>query len=185
MARRAVIAIVLFAASLDASVRAEPSGSEATPSLLQSPAPFVAALRSRFGRDTAALTLSLYAETAEIQVQDPAIPAHVNRFSFEEGAFLTPEPVPVGRSERALRARLFRLADVDLSIIPGLLEDARARADTEDSRVTHVVIERPSVHGTDYDTWGRPAIRVYVDGPRGGAFAEYGLDGKRKRVTRW
>jgi len=180
-----MIAVVLAAVGVEGIARAAPPGSEATPSLLETPAPFVAALRSRFGKDAAVLTLSVYAETAEIQVQDPAIPIHVDRYSFEEGAFLTPEPVPVGRNEKALRARLFRLAEVDFSIIPGLLEDARVRAATEDGRVTHVMIERPSVTMTDYDTWGRPVIRVYVDGPRGGAFAEYGLDGKRKRVTRW
>lgn len=27
--------------------------------------------------------------------------------------------------------------------------------------------------------------RVYVEGPRGGGYVEFGLDGKRKRVTRW
>jgi hypothetical protein len=74
---------------------------------------------------------------------------------------------------------------VDLSILPTLLKDARARADTVDGRATHVLIERPGVYGSDYESWGRPVIRVYVEGPRGGAFAEYGLDGKRKRVTRW
>jgi hypothetical protein len=26
---------------------------------------------------------------------------------------------------------------------------------------------------------------IYVEGPRGGGYVEYGLDGAKKRVTRW
>jgi hypothetical protein len=157
---------------------------EPAPSLLEAPAPIAAALQARFGRDLRVLRLSIRPEGAEVEVQDPAVSSHVDRYPFEEGALGTPEPVQVGRSQRALKARLFAFAEVDLSILPALLADARGQARTEEARATHVTIER--VEGTgDYESWGRPLIRVHVDGPRGGAVVEYGLDGKRKGVTRW
>lgn len=154
------------------------------PSLLEAPAPLAAALRSRFGQEARILRLSVQSDSAEVQVQDPAIPLHVDRYEFEGGRLGEADPVPVGRSRKRLEAQLFDLADVDLAILPRLLSDARTRARTEDGRATHVLIERREGSG-EYESWGRPVIRVYVDGPRGGALVEYGLDGKHKGVIRW
>jgi hypothetical protein len=109
---------------------------------------------------------------------------HVDRYEFDDGVLGTGEPVQVGRNQKALNARLFPLADVDLSIVPGLLADAVARTQTDDAKATLVTIERTDAY-TDYESWTRPVIRVNVEGPRGGGFVEYQLDGKKKRVTRW
>jgi hypothetical protein len=90
----------------------------------------------------------------------------------------------VGRSERRLRARLFRLAEVDLAVIPRILAAATAAVDTEDGAAKHLRLDRSEGSG-DVVSWGPPRWRVYVEGPRGGGYVEFGLDGKRKRVTRW
>jgi len=157
---------------------------EPAATLLEAPAPLAAALRSRFGNDFRVLRLSMRGDGAEVEVQDPAVPLHVDRYAFEDGALGKPEPVPVGRSQRALDARLFSFSEVDLSILLRLLPDARERAQTEGAEVAQVSIERSESHG-DSPTWGRPLILVHVSGPRGGALVEYGLDGKKKRVHRW
>ena len=156
----------------------------ASTSLLESPEPVIAALAARFPKDARVLNLDLRFDAFDVEVQDPAVPSHVDRFSFEEGVLGGPEPVPVGRNQRRLEAQLFSLADVDLAILPRLLADAVERGRTEDGRVTHVRIERAEGYG-EYDGWGRPVFRVYVDGPRGGAYVEYGLDGKKRDVKRW
>jgi hypothetical protein len=177
---RACAGLLLWAAvSTGAHAADEPE-----PSLLEMPAPFATALQGRFGKDVRILRISVHPNGAAVEVQDPAAPSHVDRYEFEEGALGGAEPVQVGRSQKALDARLFALADVDLSIVPRLLPDAVAAARTEQARATHVSIERFEGSG-DYPTWGRPLIRVTVDGPRGGAVVEYKLDGKRKGVTRW
>jgi hypothetical protein len=144
----------------------------------------IAALGARFGRETRVLNLDLRPEAFDVEVQDPAVPTHVDRFTFEAGSFGEPTPVPVGRSRKRLEAQLFPLAEVDLAILPRLLAEAKERARTENGEATHVRIERAS-GSSDYESWGRPVIRVFVLGPRGGAFVEYGLDGKKKDVKRW
>jgi hypothetical protein len=178
---RSLASCALTIGLLASAAAAESPGA---PSLLESPEAVIAAMEARFAKDARLLNLDLRAEGFQVEVQDPAVPAHVDRFSFEEGVLGGPEPVPVGRNRKRLEAQLFRLADVDLRLLPRLLADAEARADTEDGKVTHVRIERPALYG-DIEGWGRPVIRVYVDGPRGGAFVEYGLDGEKKSVKRW
>ena len=175
---RAFVAFVAFAWSAGAAAE------QPAVSLLDQPAPFNAALRSRFGQDARVLRIGISPEDADVEVQDPTTPSHVDRYPFEEGALGEPEPVQVGRSQKALDARLFPFADVDLSIVPRLLPDARERARTEEGQATQVTIER--VEGTgDYPGWGRPLIHVIVTGPRGGAVVRYGLDGKHKGTSRW
>lgn len=160
------------------------AGEEPAPSLLETPAPLAAALKERFPKDLRILRLTVRPDGAEIEVQDPANPSHVDSYAFEEGVLGPPEPVQVGRNQRELKKRLFAFSEVDLEVVPRLLPDAIAEARTEDARPTHVTIERVE-KGDEYTTWSWPLIHVSVNGPRGGAVVEYKLDGKRKGVTRW
>jgi hypothetical protein len=177
------IALVAASGSMAAHLLAAPPEAD-SPGLLASPEPMISALRTRFGKDARILNLDLRPDGFDVEVQDPTVPGHVDRFTFEDGVLGEGEPVPVGRSRKQLEARLFGLAEVDLTMLPALLADAAERARTEDGRPTHVRIERAEGYG-DYETWGRPVIRIYVAGPRGGAFVEYGLDGKKRNVQRW
>ena len=171
------IAAVLTAAALSAS-------DAPSQSLLEAPEPFAAALRSRFGKDLLIRSLSIAAESADIEVQDPAVPENLDLYPFEDGALGPPEPVQAGRNRRHLKASLFRLADVDLSMLPRLVPDARRRAETTDARVAQVRIERSTSY--EYtESWGWPRIYVTVHGPRGGAVVEYDLAGKHKKTRRW
>jgi hypothetical protein len=87
-------------------------------------------------------------------------------------------------ADEPLNASLFPLADVDLGLIPRLLADARARARTAEARVIQALFERSEGYG-DSASWGRPLLRLVVDGPRGGAIVEYRLDGKHRHTIRW
>lgn len=152
--------------------------------LLSSPETAIAALRERFPGGTRVLSLNLRPDSLDVEAQDPAVRAHVDRVTFEDGAFGDPEPVPVGRNQRRLEAQLFPLDDVDLSLLPRLVAHAERRAETEGGRAMHVRVERQE-GGGDVPSWGRPLVRVYVEGPRGGAYVEFALDGKEKDVKRW
>ena len=68
----------------------------------------------------------------------------------------------------------------------GILElvDQMAAVDTEGGAAKNVRLDRSEGYG-DVESWGPPRWRVYVEGPRGGGYAEFALDGKRKRVMRW
>ena len=155
-----------------------------TASLLEAPEPFAAALRSRFGQDVRIRSLSVRAESADVEVQDPAVPENLDLYAFEDGTLGTPEPVQAGRNQRKLKASLFPFAEVDLSILPRLVADGRRRAETTDARVAQVRIERATSYEYS-ETWGWPRIYVIVDGPRGGAVVEYDLKGKHKSTKRW
>jgi hypothetical protein len=178
--RRLAIALAGVTLVAGNALADEPASRE---SLLEAPAPFAAALRSRFGKELLIRSLSLRAESADVEVQDPAVPENLDSYPFEDGALGTPEPVQAGRNQRKLKASLFPLAEVDLSILPRLVADARRRAETTDARVAQVRIERST--GYDSDTWGWPRIHVMVDGPRGGAVVEYDLKGNHKSTKRW
>jgi hypothetical protein len=145
----------------------------------------LADVRRRFGADASVLAIEVHPDGAAIALQDPAVPAHVDRHRYdEEGRRVAPEPVAVGRNLRELRARLFRLREVDASVLPALLAGAPAEVDTEGGAVTHVILDRQEGSG-EYPVWGAPRWRVHVTGPRGGGSVEYALDGRRKRVYRW
>jgi hypothetical protein len=179
--RRLSVAVGL-ALSLAAGSAA--AGDKEPASLLDTPEALAAALHARFGPDARILRLGVRGDGADVEVQDRSNTAHVNRYAFEDGAIGEPEPVQVGRNQRQVEARLFRLADVDLAILPRVVADARQRADTAEARVLQVAIERMEGFG-DTASWGRPLVRVIVEGPRGGALVEYGLDGKHRKTHRW
>lgn len=179
LARTVVVAAVTLAGGNALTDEAANTGS-----LLEAPEPFAAALRSRFGTDLRIRSLSVRAESADVEVQDPAVPENLDLYPFEDGALGTPEPVQAGRNQRQLKASLFPLAEVDLSVLPRLVPDALRRAETTEARVAQVRIERSTSY--EYtESWGWPRIYVIVDGPRGGAVVEYDLRGKHKGTKRW
>jgi hypothetical protein len=145
----------------------------------------IAALQERLGADARVLRLQLGREEVELDAQDPDVPAHVDRYTWGEGRLAGPEPVAVGRNLRQLKAQLFALRAVRLEVIGQALSEAVRATETEDGRVTQVIIERDDYSSDSGDGWTTPQVRVYVDGPRGGGFLQRNLDGKRRRVVRW
>ena len=142
-------------------------------------------VRRRFGAEVSILSIEVQAEETAIAVQDPAVPSHVDVHRYDaRGRRTESEPLAVGRNQRELRARLFRLREVDAAVLPRLLAAAPAEVATEEGAVTHATLERHEGSG-EYPVWGAPRWRVHVAGPRGGGTVEYALDGKRKRVIRW
>lgn len=150
------------------------------------PAAF-AALEQRLGAPIDVLRVAFDAETVEIDAQDPRQPMRVNRYRYEQGRLDDGEPVPVGRNQRQLRARLFRPATTDLARLPGLLLRALTDVDAEDGEISHVVLERGEYQSwvDDWTMLTRPLFRVHVSGPRNGGYVEFRLDGTRGRVVRW
>jgi hypothetical protein len=173
-----MLALMIALAVAAAAAAAEPT------SLLDRPAPIVSEVQRRFGGDVRILGLEVWPEEAFVAVQDPQKTGNVDRYGYRDGAFSSPEPQAVGRNRRELKARLFPVRDVDLSVLPAMVSAAPGAVDTEDGRVTHAVVERSQGWNND-SSWGRPRWRVHVEGPRGGGYVEYGLDGKRGRVVKW
>jgi hypothetical protein len=183
MMRWAGLAVLLGCVGLTAEAAEKAPG--ANDALLDLAGRGIAALQKRGGDDARVLRLNLGPDEATLDVQDPAKPAHVDRFAWREGRLEGPEPVAVGRNPRQLKAQLFALREVRLEVIERTLSEAVHATETEDGRVTRVIIERDSYSSDFGDGWTAPQVRVYVDGPRGGGFLQRNVDGKRRRVVRW
>jgi hypothetical protein len=171
-------AAVIFGCAVPAAEGREPT------SLLDQAAAAQRDLLRRFGDGVRILSIELGPGVASFAVQDPGHLAHVDLYTYRDGALAETEPLAVGRNHRQVRARLFNLRDVDLTLLPGMVSAAPAAVGTEDGRVRHLVLERSQGYNSE-SSWGRPRWRVHVEGSRGGGSVEYGLDGKRGRVVRW
>lgn len=153
--------------------------------LLEQAGRAIASLHERLGADARVLRLHVGPEETALDAQDPAAPAHVDRYTWREGRLEDPTPVAVGRNLRQLKAQLFALREVRLEVLRRALSEAVRATETEDGRVTHVSIERDDYSSDFGDGWTAPQVRVYVAGPRGGGFLQHNVDGKRRRVVRW
>jgi hypothetical protein len=160
----------------------DPAGDD---TLLKVAGQAIAALQQRLGADVRVLRVSVRSDEAEMDAQDPAVAAHVDRHVWREGRLTDPEPVAVGRNLRQLKAQLFAVRDVRLEVLRLGLSEAVGATETEGGRVTHAIIERDTYSSEYGDGWTMPQLRVYVEGPRGGGFLQRNVDGKRRRVVRW
>jgi hypothetical protein len=177
---RAVVAAGVLALALGG-----PAGARAVePEPFVHGGPLVSEVVRRFGEEVRILSLEIWPEEAFVSIQVPGNPAHVDRYGYRDGTLTGPEPVAVGRNLRQIRARVFRLRDVDLEVLRPALKAAPAIVRAEEGRVTHALVERSEGWSSD-TSWGRPRWRVHVEGPRGGGYVEYRLDGRRGRVVRW
>ena len=182
---RAWCAVAVLAATIPGPVAASSFDDDEEPGTLWAKVPSVLAdVQRRFGTAARIMSLEIHAEETVIAVQDPAVPAHVDRHTYAANGGVESEPLAVGRNERRIRAQLFRVSEVDLAVLPRILAAAPAAVDTEGGTVRHAILARTEGMG-ESESWGAPRWRVYVEGPRGGGYVEYGLDGARKRVTRW
>ncbi|HET6967609.1 MAG TPA: hypothetical protein VFI44_04985, partial [Ornithinibacter sp.] len=125
---------------------------------------------------------SVHPTYAFLAYRDPAAPDHIDRRSWRGGADQDdagPNPVD-DRVDADTAPRLFALDQVDLGLLPRLVDDAPRRF-ADDVEVTHVLIDR----FLPFDQ--RVLIRVYAtptDGRRGGGYVQYTLAGTHVKTVR-
>lgn len=127
------------------------------------------------GSPVQALEILVYPEYAFLAYRDAAEPEHLDRRSWRAGNDQgDPAPNPIDdRVDADTERLLFRIAEVDLALLPELVDDAGGRF-SRDVDVTHVIIDR----FLPFDQ--RVLIRVYAtpsDGRSGGGYVQYTLDG--------
>lgn len=109
------------------------------------------------------------------RLQVPGEPTHVDEYEWRDGQVSGPEiydPIDDGED---LQASYFPLADIDPSVIPGLVEQTPEMCGPGLGLVvSHVIIARDIT----FDPQQRVLISVYSDNERGeGSYIEYTLDG--------
>ncbi len=83
---------------LGLTVEAAETAPAANDALLDLAGQAIAALQERMGADARVLRLHLGPDEATLDVQDPAKPAHVDRYAWWEGRLAGREPVAIGRT---------------------------------------------------------------------------------------
>jgi hypothetical protein len=137
------------------------------------PAPFIAALRAKFGENVRLMDVTIYPDRANVRVQDPARPENLDdwQWSAKDGLHDS-RPVHTSKSD-AFGPKLFGVGDVRWDKLPALAKTALERLALPDAAVTHANIDR----GSD-----GVAIRLFVDGPRRGGFLDAAADGRVLKV---
>ena len=128
-----------------------------------------------------AIQIAVYPTYAFLSYRSTADPSHIDRRSWRDGDDqddAAPNLIQ-DRVDAASQPKLFPLAEVDLSILPRVIDDAEGRFDLEVA-ATHVLIDR----FLPFDD--RVLIRVYAsptDGRSGGGYVQYALDGSFVKVV--
>ena len=132
------------------------------------------------GSPRQAIEISVYPTYAFLAYRDPGNPDHIDRRSWRDGQDqddASANPID-DRVDADSEPQLFRIDEVDLSILARLVDDASGRFAREVD-VTHVIIDR----FLPFDQ--RVLLRVYAtpsDGRSGGGYVQYTLAGTFVKV---
>jgi hypothetical protein len=127
------------------------------------------------------IQVSVYPTYAFLAYRDPEAPEHIDRRSWRDGRDqddAAPNPID-DRVDADTEPQLFAIREVDLRVLPRLVDDASGRF-AQDVDVTHVIIDR----FLPFDR--RVLIRVYAtpsDGRSGGGYVQYTLAGTFVKVV--
>jgi hypothetical protein len=127
------------------------------------------------GRPDQGIEVAVYPTYAFLAYRSTADPSHLDRRSWRDGEDqddAAPNPID-DRVDADTEPQLFPLGEIDLTILPRLVDDAEGRFDLDVS-ATHVLIDR----FLPFDQ--RVLFRVYAsptDGRSGGGYVQYTLDG--------
>ncbi|MGK2949069.1 MAG: hypothetical protein ACSLFP_10870 [Acidimicrobiales bacterium] len=131
-------------------------------------------LEAAAGGPTEVISLSVYPDYAFLAYRDPVRTDDIDRRLWRDRAVGEAESNPIDdRVDADTAPSLFRLSEVDLALLPGLVADAATRYDRP-VVVTHVIIDR----FLPFDE--RVLIRIYAtptDGRSGGGYVSYDAAG--------
>lgn len=134
----------------------------------------VADLEAAAGGPTEVIGLTVYPDYAFLAYRDPVRTDDIDRRLWRDRTVGDASPNPIDdRVDADTAPSLFALAEVDLTLLPGLVADAVTRYDRP-VEATHVIIDR----FLPFDE--RVLIRIYatpVDGRSGGGYVSYDTAG--------
>jgi hypothetical protein len=134
-------------------------------------------IAKRLSPQVALKSLVLYPDYVVFEAEDPNKKGNVDRYTLRPTGLSPPDPVRLaGPEEKSLDAFLFRLGDVDFTLLPSLVADAGKRLAIEDGKASHVIIGKGHFRAQPLD------IRVYVSSARKSGSVEYDAGGKHKRT---
>ena len=126
--------------------------------------------------------LTLYKDSATLDVQDPKRKENIDRYSYRDGKLDLPEPVKLSGdyTQADLDAGVFPLESIDFKLIPAMIMDAKSRLKMPDGKVTVLTLKRGDPDFNQYDVrW-----HVGVSDARHTGSVEYDLQGHKKDMSK-
>jgi hypothetical protein len=123
--------------------------------------------------------LTLYRDSASLDIQDPKRKENIDRWKYRDGKLaFPPDPVKLSGdyTQADLDAAVFPLESIDFKLIPVMIEDAKARLKMPDGKVTVLTLKR-GFPFNDEVRW-----HVSATDARHTGSVEYDLKGKKKSV---
>jgi hypothetical protein len=146
----------------------------------------IAAIEAAVGASPARIRdVLIYPEFLDAEVQDPALPEHLDEYEYRDSDVGAGEAVLLSGSHDEIEASLFPTTAVDWSDIPRIVKrvERAARNATpiriEDARVGYLIAGR----STSVEDDGRVEITAYINGPRRNGRAELTAIGEIIELT--
>jgi hypothetical protein len=171
-----------------ASVRTMPTSPPAPPrppppapppvDLFRDPTPAISALEARVGGGPVrALELLVYPAMSVLKAQSPRRREHVDEYLWRGGVD-DPRPVQLvpKPTQEELEANLFTLDEVDLTKLPTMIADTKARLAFEGGQISHAILKRNLPFSKSVE-W-----HVHMSSERESGFVAYDAKGKLIRV---
>ncbi|HET9930913.1 MAG TPA: hypothetical protein VFQ35_09510 [Polyangiaceae bacterium] len=115
------------------------------------------AVLGRLGASTGILMIEVFPERARFEVESTK-PGEVVEYEWRHNGVRGPTPLEL-KGKGSLQQNLFLASSLEFGSLPGLVELARARVDSEQGTVSRVLIRR------NLPLDDSVGIRVYVDSP--------------------
>jgi hypothetical protein len=128
------------------------------------------------GNALAAMRLTFHDTHSSIKAQSPKNPAHVDEYGYRSGVVSPPEPERLQGSAKAkLESFLFDPEKTALLRLDELKVTALGKMALEESKVTHVIVDRDR---------GKLEILIYISSPRDSGYVNFNEKGDVVRVVR-
>ena len=181
-------ALVVGACSVESSTGSDPGNQshldDGAGDLLRGPGAAtkaIAAIEQDVGASPARVReVLVYPEFLDAEAQDPALPDHLDEYTYRDGEVGPPEAVLLSGPQEEVEAALFPTSAVDWDDLPKIVKRVEQAARTakptpiEDARVNYVIANRSSDSADD----GRVELAVYIGGPRRNGYAQLTATGE-------
>jgi SpoVK/Ycf46/Vps4 family AAA+-type ATPase len=144
----------------------------------------VAEFKKKLDGPIKVLRLEIRTEEMTLEAQDPKNAEHIDAYKYSKGSVSGPTPVNLTRLiVKPLEDNLFKLDDVNLDAIPGLMKASVEQASVEEGKVTQMELSRGLILSPPI-SMGPPQWNILVEGPRGNATVYANAKGEIVKVQK-
>jgi hypothetical protein len=140
----------------------------------------IAAIEQAVGASPARVReVDVYPEYLDLEAQDPAIPEHIDEYTYRDGEVGPRTAVMLTGPQEDVEASLFPTTSMRWDALPSIVKKVERAARTakpiriEEARANYVIVRRSTSPEDD----GRVLLDIYLGGPRRSGYAEVTTSG--------